>query len=137
MEELLKELHTSQLAFVVFDTEAARDKAVEKSEQEGGFPFEGSMLTLEVADCEPNTVMWHNLGFSSMGAKVGRLLQGIGFILLALLGWIVIFLRSICLVCCKLQLRQWPGAWGHLRPRFLHGRLRWQCHHVRCVQPGL
>jgi hypothetical protein len=91
MEELLKELHTSQVAFVVFDTEAARDKAVEKSEQEGGFAFEGSMLTLEVADCEPNTVMWHNLGFSSMGAKVGRLLQGIGFILLALLGWIVIF----------------------------------------------
>jgi hypothetical protein len=72
LEKLLLELRSSDTAFVVFDTEEAKDAAVEWSKVGHilNLQFEGKEypLTLNELECEPGTVNWQNFGDS--GAHV-------------------------------------------------------------------
>eukprot|EP00929_Paragymnodinium_shiwhaense_P059982 TRINITY_DN299_c0_g1_i3.p1 TRINITY_DN299_c0_g1~~TRINITY_DN299_c0_g1_i3.p1 ORF type:complete len:956 (-),score=264.29 TRINITY_DN299_c0_g1_i3:261-3128(-) len=90
-KELLEGMTTTTDAFVVFQTEAARDDIVAKFNDQGGLAFEGATLTFEDAECEPGTVTWSNFGYSSDREKFLRALQGVGMILLALLFWVTVF----------------------------------------------
>jgi hypothetical protein len=87
---LLSDMSTSPNAFVVFNTEAMRDRAVE--ELDCGFEIKGQegcqLLKLE---CEPDTVQWPNMGHSTSMDKVLRLTAGFGCIFLACFFWAVVF----------------------------------------------
>merc|ERR1719461_2770501 len=78
-------------AIAVFETEIARDAAVQNAVEKGGISFQGGMLKLEAAHCEPDTVQWQNFGHASLFMQVYRLMIGFGWILLALLVWTVVF----------------------------------------------
>jgi hypothetical protein len=87
----LKAMTSSTTAVAVFKTEGERDEAVERAADGGGISFQGGMLQLEAAHCEPDTVYWQNFGDTSFLLQLVRLMQGFGCILLALLTWTVVF----------------------------------------------
>jgi len=90
LRELLNGLRTSQRAFVVFETQEARDQAVELAA--GGFEYEHQGgIVLWTLDAEPDTVQWVNYGHATAAEKTLKLLAGFGFIILACLFWAVIF----------------------------------------------
>jgi len=87
----LKSMTSSSNAIVVFETEKMRDMAVQLSEEKGGFTIEGEQVTLEALECEADTIYWHNFGHTSTWLQVYRTLKGLGFIMLALTLWTVVF----------------------------------------------
>jgi len=91
VKEKLTELETSHTAFVVFESEASRDKAIEQLQEAGGLEFEGNKVTLESLLNEPDTVQWVNFGNASLPEQLSRLFIGFGAIFLALLFWSVVF----------------------------------------------
>jgi hypothetical protein len=118
----LNEMESSRYAFVVFETEESRDKAIEHF-AETGFEYGGKAVTFEQIDCEPDTVQWKNFDNSSGLTKIKRGAIGFCFILLGLLFWTTVFLRTLRLVHHEFQLRQRAGTGLHLRYVVLHGRL--------------
>jgi hypothetical protein len=90
LPSVLAEIEASPTAFVVFDTEAARDKAVEALALD---PLEVKGETVQVLkiDSEPDTVNWQNFDRSTTGTKVLRLTAGFGCILLACAFWAIVF----------------------------------------------
>jgi len=91
MKEAILAMHTSPSAFIVFESESARNAAIRKLESAGGLDFHGTKVRVEELLSEPDTVEWQNFGSSSTGAKVLRLFQGFGCIFLALVFWSVVF----------------------------------------------
>mmetsp|Transcript_129501 Transcript_129501/g.360760 ORF Transcript_129501/g.360760 Transcript_129501/m.360760 type:complete len:1008 (-) Transcript_129501:116-3139(-) len=89
LQEVLRGLRTSSFAFVVFNTQAARDAACSALKEEG-FKFKDATLQLHIDMCEPDTVEWENFGFSN-SERFWQLIKGLGFIGLALLFWTVVF----------------------------------------------
>jgi len=90
MLSLLDQLRTSPRAFVVFETQDARDEAVAKAAD--GFAFEGKDgIILETFEAEPDTVQWQNFGHSTATEKALKLAAGFGFIGLACLFWAIVF----------------------------------------------
>mmetsp|Transcript_163213 Transcript_163213/g.518641 ORF Transcript_163213/g.518641 Transcript_163213/m.518641 type:complete len:948 (-) Transcript_163213:99-2942(-) len=90
IDEILLSLHTSPRAFVVFQTQEARDEAVEKVGD--GFDYEGATgIKLECFEAEPDTVQWQNFGHSTVAEKAMRLVVGFGVIFLACFFWAVVF----------------------------------------------
>mmetsp|Transcript_19887 Transcript_19887/g.49608 ORF Transcript_19887/g.49608 Transcript_19887/m.49608 type:complete len:973 (+) Transcript_19887:68-2986(+) len=88
--ELLNGFRTSPRAFVVFETQDARDEAVKKAAE--GFEYEGAEgIILATLEAEPATVQWVNFGHSTPKEKILKLAAGFGFIGLACLFWAVIF----------------------------------------------
>jgi len=91
-KEMLLAMTSSDNAILVFSTEEGRDKALEKSAAAGGFAFHGEKCKLEEPHCEPGTVMWNNFGPQGDDKhKAFRLLQGVGWVMLALLFWTLVF----------------------------------------------
>lgn len=94
---MLLAMNSSEYAFVVFETEDAKDSAVELTGSSGiqVGPFTGldetATVYLQSLSAEPDTVNWVAFGHSSMAAQVFRLLQGFGCIFLALVFWTVVF----------------------------------------------
>mmetsp|Transcript_45031 Transcript_45031/g.96094 ORF Transcript_45031/g.96094 Transcript_45031/m.96094 type:complete len:1018 (-) Transcript_45031:216-3269(-) len=90
LEEVLRNMKTCDTAFVVFETEMARNDAVEEARKTGGVEFKGSRCSLHEAHCEPDTLRW-NFCANSMQLKIKRVCIGIACILLALAVWVVLF----------------------------------------------
>mmetsp|Transcript_45030 Transcript_45030/g.96089 ORF Transcript_45030/g.96089 Transcript_45030/m.96089 type:complete len:1022 (-) Transcript_45030:216-3281(-) len=90
VDEVLRTLTTCDTAFVVFETEVARDDAVEAAKKTGGFEFKGSRVELFQANCEPDTMRWNFCG-NSRSLKIKRICGGIACILFALTVWVVAF----------------------------------------------
>lgn len=89
---MLKEIHASDDAFVVFDSEQKRNDALTKFEENPSiFKLGDAELTLEAKVCEPDTILWVNYGESTLGQRLGRLCLGFGAILLALFFWTTVF----------------------------------------------
>jgi hypothetical protein len=87
---MLSDMATSPNAFVVFNTEAMRDRAVE--ELDCGFEIKGQEGCMLVKlECEPDTVQWPSYGHSTNMDKVLRLAAGFGCIFLACFFWAVVF----------------------------------------------
>jgi len=87
IEEALQRLRSSREAFVVYETESARNAAVARAAALGGVHFRGGTLELAEAHNEPGTINWRNCANSIMNQQVPRILGGIGVILLALALW--------------------------------------------------
>lgn len=91
MEMMLKGMKTTDFAFVVFETEADRDEAVSQLRGQLEFDVDGAVnkCTFVKGDCEPDTVMWNNLGHSR--SKVARIVLGFTELSLALMVWTICF----------------------------------------------
>lgn len=87
VEKMLKEISNTDSAFIVFESEASRDKAVKMSLEGEGFSFRDSTLYLTQDEAiEPDTVKWANfaVGNFQFFTKIGI---GILAIFFALLIW--------------------------------------------------
>mmetsp|Transcript_58178 Transcript_58178/g.104120 ORF Transcript_58178/g.104120 Transcript_58178/m.104120 type:complete len:1085 (+) Transcript_58178:48-3302(+) len=85
---MLHELECSGCAFVVFETEDSRDKALEVS-KEKPLPIEGGGFFLEEETHEPESCCWED--FHVTEAEIGgRLFAGTIKMLIALTGWTVL-----------------------------------------------
>jgi len=87
---LVKGLRSSARAFVVFQTEEARNEAHRKIGE--GFSYKGqSGILLTEITAEPDTVQWENFGHSEHWQKILRLVGGFGMIILACTIWALVF----------------------------------------------
>jgi uncharacterized protein YfcZ (UPF0381/DUF406 family) len=91
MVELLSNMECTEDAFVIFETEDDRDKALNKYAEQAGFTYEGVELELKLMTCEPDTVQWINFGHSTYVQRILRLIAGLGYMLLGLTFWGVVF----------------------------------------------
>jgi len=92
----LEQLYSTEDAFIVFETEAARDAAVKKVKEEGGLDFHHKhfghhTMTLEEASCEPSTVQWNKIANRTKSERLLRIVLGFFAILLALALWCFCF----------------------------------------------
>mmetsp|Transcript_29691 Transcript_29691/g.84820 ORF Transcript_29691/g.84820 Transcript_29691/m.84820 type:complete len:533 (+) Transcript_29691:507-2105(+) len=79
-------------AWAVFNTQADRDEAVEAVASARGIEFEGSVITLEKAALDPDSILWENSGFlNSTSDLVMKLAVGGGVVMLSLAVWVVAF----------------------------------------------
>ncbi|CAK0789554.1 unnamed protein product [Prorocentrum cordatum] len=91
VEELLGMSHSGE-AWAVFNTQADRDEAVEAVASARGIEFEGSVITLEKAALDPDSILWENSGFlNSTSDLVMKLAVGGGVVMLSLAVWVVAF----------------------------------------------
>jgi len=95
VKELLESLETSDAAFVIFESQDSRDKAVRKFRDRGGvkYPEEAKRtVRLHCKAVEPGTILWPSF---SHGSKIRRrtvkLFLGSLAILLSLALWCVVF----------------------------------------------
>jgi hypothetical protein len=93
VREILEGLKTSDVGFVVFATEGARDAAVALSKVQSGFTYEEKhTVRLETKSCEPGTVRWDGISYGSRTRhRNTRMVMGALFVLASLVGWGVIF----------------------------------------------
>lgn len=91
IRQVLEDMKSTEFAFVVFETEDARNRAVDKLEQKGGLEFKDSVARIAHVRAEPDTVLWENFGHSDTSQIVARLAAGFGLILLALVVWTLLF----------------------------------------------
>jgi hypothetical protein len=87
--ELIHHMHCSDSAFVVFETEEGRDRALES-----GAPLtmpDGKSLSLVCIEsqADPETVLWKEYGISPE-ERPARLFKGCCWMAMALIGWTVI-----------------------------------------------
>jgi len=88
---ILKSIRTCPDAYAVFETETARDAAVDTSVQSGGIEFNGKTITLNASRVEPQSVQWPNCANTDLWFKAKRILMGLGVICLGLGVWVVAF----------------------------------------------
>eukprot|EP00929_Paragymnodinium_shiwhaense_P038863 TRINITY_DN20479_c0_g2_i1.p1 TRINITY_DN20479_c0_g2~~TRINITY_DN20479_c0_g2_i1.p1 ORF type:complete len:1113 (+),score=232.11 TRINITY_DN20479_c0_g2_i1:129-3467(+) len=95
VEDELSALKSTDSAFVIFESELARNAAVERAgelEAAGGsLKFKGATLTLTEATCEPDTIIWTNCQPVSVMERCWRIVMGVLKILAALLIWMACF----------------------------------------------
>jgi len=84
-------MKSTEYAFVVFETEEARNSAVDTLERNGGLEIKGTVARIAHVRAEPDTVLWENFGHSDTSQIVARLAAGFGMIFLALVVWTVLF----------------------------------------------
>lgn len=106
VEGILKSIKTCPDAYAVFETEAARDAAVEAAS--GGIEFRGKEITLNASRVEPQSVQWPNCANTDLWFKAKRIGVGVGIIGLGLLLWVVAFYI--------------PYAWFSLTFNYSYGR---------------
>jgi hypothetical protein len=95
MKEKLLEMIASGDAFVVFNEEEDRDSALEyfESNDLSYTTDEGQTVKLEIEMkvCEPDTILWQNFGNTTPLLRLRKLIEGFGWILLALVFWTTVF----------------------------------------------
>lgn len=86
LQDLLKNLKSTDTAFIVFESEASRDKAVEVV-QKKSTSVQGNPITLTTTKCEPDTLNWTNfkVTWNEFYTKVAI---GVGVIIVSLVIWV-------------------------------------------------
>lgn len=90
----LASLYTCKEAFVVFNSEEARDKAVEvasTNEAISRLKYRNSQVRLHAATCEPQSVLWGNYHNYHAGKGAFRFGTCVAMVLGALLAWTFLF----------------------------------------------
>jgi len=87
--DLALSLKASTTAFAVFESEAARNQAVQACE--AGVEFRGKRLYLSRCPVEPGSVHWENFVEERPWADLRRVFFGLSCILLALTAWTLLF----------------------------------------------
>ncbi|CAJ1387267.1 unnamed protein product [Effrenium voratum] len=88
---ILKSIKTCPDAYAIFETEAARDMAVEAACAAGGVEYGGKTLQLNASRVEPQTVNWQNCANTDLMVKAKRVALGFGIMLAGLSLWVVVF----------------------------------------------
>lgn len=89
---LLNEMESSDVAFVVFETEEGRDAAVEAAKKRGGFIYDEKVLNLTVRNVEPGSCRFVGLTHgTSNKMRYKKLARGAVIVIGALIGWAVCF----------------------------------------------
>lgn len=91
IKQLVESMQSTEYAFVVFETEEARNTAVDALEESGGLRIKDTVARIANVRAEPDTVLWENFGHSETSAIVKRLAAGFGCIFLALIVWTLLF----------------------------------------------
>jgi hypothetical protein len=86
VDDMIKGISSTDAAFIVFETEESRDKAVAFVKSKEGISFEGNVINLMKESCEPDTVKWSNFKVTN-GEFFTKLAIGIVVIIVALLVW--------------------------------------------------
>jgi len=107
VKKVLQELQSSHHAFVVFQTQAAKEAAVAAGSH--GFEFRGKTVYLEETTQEPGGVTWQNFDNSGHMAKLQRAAKGLCFIFCGLFIWATVFYA--------------PYAWAILTFNYDSGRV--------------
>jgi len=87
---ILKSIKTCPDAYAIFETEAARDAAVD-AVQSAGVEFHGNVLKLNASRVEPQTVNWRNCANTDLVVKAKRVAMGFCIMLAGLGLWVVAF----------------------------------------------
>jgi hypothetical protein len=88
MTRMLTDMDSSDCAFIVFESEAARDDAIEAVEEKNGIDFKGKTIYLEVKYCEPESARYGGLCYGTKkGHRMKRLVAGFWAVLWALTLW--------------------------------------------------
>lgn len=87
---ILKSLKTCPDAYAIFETEAARDAAVESAAL-SGVEFHGNTLKLNASRVEPQTVNWKNCANTDIAVKAKRVVMGFFIMLAGLALWVIAF----------------------------------------------
>lgn len=108
----LNGMESSDCAFAIFNTEGARDDAIEsfaKKRVAGqGVEYKGAKLTMVHKKCEPESVRFAGLAEGSFSAaRVKRMSQGVLMTAVALLVWAVVFYFPYAYYMCS-----FPYAYG-------------------------
>eukprot|EP00747_Dinoflagellata_sp_TGD_P013149 gnl/TRDRNA2_/TRDRNA2_122294_c0_seq1.p1 gnl/TRDRNA2_/TRDRNA2_122294_c0~~gnl/TRDRNA2_/TRDRNA2_122294_c0_seq1.p1 ORF type:complete len:689 (-),score=86.88 gnl/TRDRNA2_/TRDRNA2_122294_c0_seq1:33-1937(-) len=85
----LRCMKTCDIAFVVFHTEAERNRALAVTKEKGVL-FRNTVLRLEGAAFEPRSIFWENMHLGKRSQML-RVIFGLGAILLALIAWAGLF----------------------------------------------
>lgn len=85
--EELEKLNSTDNAYVIFETEAARDRAVAAVHAAGGLDFRQTKVQTRGAKSEPQAIHWNKLTIRSYGEKLFRIWVGILVIIIALAIW--------------------------------------------------
>ncbi|CAJ1393237.1 unnamed protein product [Effrenium voratum] len=88
---ILKSIKTCPDAYAIFETETARDAAVEAAVSSGGVEFHGNTLKLNASRVEPQTVKWQNCANTDLVVKAKRVALGMCIMLAGLGVWVVAF----------------------------------------------
>jgi len=92
MVTMLNEMETSDVAFIVFETEEARDNAVENVTQKQGLDFKGSTIKLQKKFIEPESARFSGLAYGTNSShRVKKMVKGAWITLFALLLWSTAF----------------------------------------------
>lgn len=87
----LESIISTDKAFAIFETEAARDAAVDKAAEMGGIDFQECKLQMEEAKCEPQAMNWEHLKSRSWTQTLLRISVGILVIFGALALWCLVY----------------------------------------------
>jgi len=114
--QALRDATSTGHAFVVFETEAARDRAVGLAQHTNGFAFKGCQIQLEASTYEPRSVLWENFRIEDAKLPVRMLmaalvLSGLLFV------WVFVFFLPAALFA-----EQFSDAKGE-SPDFLYNQL--------------
>lgn len=86
VEAMLKNMLSSDSAFIVFENESSRNKAVEAALKPEGISFQGCKLNLSRECCRPDTVSWTNFSVTNWEFYT-KIAIGIVAIVVALVVW--------------------------------------------------
>jgi len=86
IKKMLGEMKSTEHAFVVFQTKADRDTAIDATNKAKGFEYRGKTVHLKHVCAPPENVYWHHFG-CSLSNMVLHCVAGCFLILLALCVW--------------------------------------------------
>jgi hypothetical protein len=89
---MLNEMESSDVAFVIFETESERDAAIENVELKHGLDYKDSKLLMSKKWCEPQSVNYSGLCWgTNVGHRKSKIIRGCWITLFALLLWCAAF----------------------------------------------
>mmetsp|Transcript_142074 Transcript_142074/g.250520 ORF Transcript_142074/g.250520 Transcript_142074/m.250520 type:complete len:974 (+) Transcript_142074:90-3011(+) len=106
---MLENMNTTGSAFVVFTTEASRDKAVETMKTQDVVAFKGGVLKLKKEVFDPKVVLWENFNVS-WSTLTFRMAVGIVAILVSLVVYSVCFYLPFAYYQSMFKFPNEPGA---------------------------
>lgn len=109
MVEMLEDISCSDSAFVVFNTEAARDKAVELMKRGNVVAFKGGMLQLKKEVFDPKVVLWENFDVT-WGQLIMKMTLGLVGIIVALIIYSLCFYLPFAYYQSMFKFPNEPGA---------------------------
>jgi hypothetical protein len=90
--KILNDMESANVAFIVFETEQARNDAFDYVKDAGGIDFEGSTLQFEIKLCEPGSARFAGLAYGTGAAhRAKKVINGCWTVAAALLLWSVCF----------------------------------------------